>query len=222
LKSELINAVEQGDVDSVNRMLAASPELVGARTEQGVSLILHALYHRQLPTADLLAERRGAGVDLHEAAALGDRERVEEHLQTSSGAMSSNSADGFTPLHYAAFFGHPEVVQLLIDSGADVDAEAGNASRVRPLHSAAACEDVESCKRLLAAGTDPNRQQHGGFTALMSAAMHGSQQLVHLLLDSGARRAIESDDGRTAADFAREKGHEELLDALVDALDREE
>ena len=149
-----------------------------------------------------------------EAVALGRNGEVERGLRADPAAIERWSEDGFTPLHYAAFFGHGEVARRLVEAGADVDAEARNPSRVRPLHSAVARGDVEICRMLLRAGADPDRRQQGGFTALMSAALHGERSLVEALLAAGADPAAASDDDRSPADFAREGGHGELAAEL--------
>jgi ankyrin repeat protein len=211
---ELVDAIEQGDSESVSRVLGSSPELAAQPTEQGISCILHALYHRQPEIAEVIASHRD-DLDLHEAAALGRLEHAGRALATQPDAVAGRSPDGFTPLHYAAFFGRPELVALLIEHGADVNAVADNPTRVSPLHSAAACANVESCRLLLAAGANPDAQQQAGYTALMSAALHGNRELADALLDSGAAIGIASEDGRTAADFAREGEHDELAELLT-------
>jgi ankyrin repeat protein len=212
---ELIDAIDCGDADAVRRHLDDSPESAAARDEQGVSLVLHALYRGQAEVAELLAEHRQGALDLLEATALGRRPLAEQLLAADPEAVARRSPDGFTPLHYAAFFGQAELADLLLRKGADVDAEAANPTRVRPLHSAVARGDLTICRRLLSAGANPDRQQQAGYTALMSAALHGNRELADLLLEHGADRAIQSDDGRTAADFAKEGGHSELAQLLA-------
>ncbi|MCP2264380.1 hypothetical protein ACFQHV_23840 [Promicromonospora thailandica] len=52
---------------------------------------------------------------------------------------------------------------------------------------------------------------NSGFTPLHQAAWHGAPaEVVHELLRRGAWRALRTADGRTAADIARERGHEQL------------
>ncbi|MBV9773233.1 MAG: ankyrin repeat domain-containing protein, partial [Gemmatimonadetes bacterium] len=70
---------------------------------------------------------------------------------------------------------------------------------------------------LLEAGADANARQHGGYTALHAAAMHGSGERVELLLAHGADPALPADDGRTAAGFARERGHAAVAARLAPA-----
>jgi len=216
---QLIEAVDHGDLEVVRLLLDATPALAEAHDPDGVPLLLRALYRGQAEIADVIAERR-THFDVLEASALGRADELRRLLENDSTAVAERSADGFTPLHYAAFFDRPEAAAALLAHGADVDAEASNPSRVRPLHSAAACRSLTVCRRLLEAGADPNRRQRGGFTALHSAALHGEAELVELLLEAGADPVISAEDGRTAADFAAEGGHTGIEQRLRTPLHR--
>jgi ankyrin repeat protein len=48
----------------------------------------------------------------------------------------------------------------------------------------------------------------------MIAAANGFSDAVDVLLAAGASKAIKTPDGKTAADFARERGHEDLAKRL--------
>lgn len=71
---------------------------------------------------------------------------------------------GWTPLHYAATGGHVDVIQLLLENHAYVDASSPNGST--PLMMAAMYGNVESVQALLDAGADPNIKNDLGLTAL--------------------------------------------------------
>lgn len=200
----LLAAIQQGDLARARELVEQDVELRGARDSNGVSLLMKALYHRQSEIASLLATGRN-DLDLDEAVALGDLERVARLLEEEPESIERRSADGFTPLHYAAFFSQPEAARRLIEQGAELSVAAANPMKVHPLHSAAASGATEICRRLLEAGADPDARQEGGFTALMAAAMSGNEALIEILLEHGADRSLESDDGKTALAFAREK-----------------
>jgi ankyrin repeat protein len=211
--AELIEAVQTGDIAAVTRLVAEHPESAVERDAQGVSAVLHACYLRRQDIVDVLLLRLGA-LDLLEAAAVGDSGQVERLLGKSQAEIDQRSGDGFTALHYAAFFGRPEIAGSLIAAGADVAAVASNTMAVQPLHSAAATSQRDVAERLLAAGADPNARQHGGFVPLHSAAQNGDEALAELLLGYGADPARETDDGRSAAAIARTAGHEQLAEQL--------
>lgn len=78
-------------------------------------------------------------------------------------------------------------MELLLDRGADVSAVARNDMRVQALHAAVAGRNREAVRMLLAAGADPNAEQHGGWTPLMAAQQHGDDDIAAELIAAGAR-----------------------------------
>jgi ankyrin repeat protein len=61
------------------------------------------------------------GQDIHAAAEGGDVAQVTEILDTHPDLVGAKDEQGRTPLHLAARRGHLEVVQLLLDRGADLE-----------------------------------------------------------------------------------------------------
>ena len=208
--SDIFDAIAAGDLDRVRKLIAEDAALAGARDAQGLSAVTQARYHGEKDIVDVLL---GAGLDLDvfEAAAVGRLERVRELLENDPALVSSFSADGFTPLHLAAFFGHADIARLLVERGADTNAVARNPMQVRPLHSAAAARQLEIAELLVNHGADVNASQERGFTPLHAAAQNGDVELARLLLERGARREQAAENGNRAADFAAAGGHEEVL-----------
>ena len=77
---------------------------------------------------------------------------------------------GRTPLHDATFYGHKEIVELLIAKGADVNAK--DKWDVTPLNGAAANGDKEIAELLIAKGADVNAKNDNGRTPLDLAKRH--------------------------------------------------
>ena len=150
--------------------------------------ILDALYKGEREQAQELAAGAGS-LNVFEAAALGDAERLEELLASEAALARAWSPDGFTALHYAAFFGSPEAVRALVAADADLEARSTNeefAPEATPLHSAVAAGRMDNAEALLEAGADPNAPQHGGFTPLMEAEHRGDFDLAEMLIRYGA------------------------------------
>jgi ankyrin repeat protein len=64
---------------------------------------------------------------------------VEELLDAEPELSRAWSPDGFTALHYAAFFGQEDTAKILVERGADLRVVSTNPEiRVAPLQSAAA------------------------------------------------------------------------------------
>lgn len=214
---DFFSAVAEGDRARVEEMVSRDPALLEALDPQGRSGLLVAVYHGHHDLVNLLTERRPA-TDICEAAASGRVGRVRDLLRDDPGQSGFHSSDGFSPLGLAAFFGHAEVVEVLLEFGADPAERSRNAMNVTPLHSAAAHGDptvaLRLCELLLEREADPALAQTGGWRPLHQAASHGNLPLVELLVRYGADPSAESDDGRTPVDMAREGGHDEVASFL--------
>ncbi len=202
----LVRAVKDGDFDTVDHIVEELPALAGTCDENGVSLIFVALYHRQEAIAQLLA-KQVPGISLHEAAALGDLARLEHRLQDDVDLVRSPTGDGFFAQHLAAFFARSAALDLLLRCGADPNAKTRNEMALYPLNSAVAGGNLDCVRLLLDAGARVDAPAGGGFTALMSAAGHGNEKMVDLLLARGAHPGRKCDKGLTAADYARQRDH---------------
>jgi ankyrin repeat protein len=210
---QLFDAIRRGDAAQARRLLQRDASLAAARDPSGVSALLFACYNRRRELIDLLAGALPA-LDLFEAAAAGRGERVNTLLAADPSLAQAFSPDGFTALHYAAFFGQPQVAQALLAAGAAPNAQARNAMQVFPLHSAVAAGQRAIVALLLEHGADPNTRQQGGWTPLQGAAHLGDAEMVRLLLEHGADRAAINDEGKTALEAARADGHAHLFDLL--------
>ena len=218
MSQAFLKLIQAGNTAEIASAVEADPALVEARDPQGISALLWSVYYGQPVVRDYLLTQlaaRGVLIDVFEAAAVGDVLRLEDILAADPAAAHTFSADGWTPLHLAAAFGTPQVVDLLLQHGAQIDAVSKNPQRNQALHAALALgRDPETVHLLLAHGADPNATQVGGFTPLFSAATANRQDLVEMLIESGAHAHHRSDLDKTAADFARERGYAELADWL--------
>jgi ankyrin repeat protein len=210
---DLIAAVIAGEAQRVAAMVGEDPALASTRDAQGVSALMLSRYRSNRAVTDALIAA-DPDLDIFEAAALGYLDRLRDRIADDPTAVSSLSADGYTALHFAAFFAKPEAARTLLESGAAVDTVAENEMRVQPLHSAAAGRQIEICRLLLAAGAEIDARQAGGFTPLHEAAQNGDPEMVELFLSAGADPAARTDDGRSAADIADESAHPDVARRL--------
>jgi len=212
-EADVVTAVQAGDVAAVRTMVQADRSLAAARDGSGVSALMYAFYNRKPELAELLIAAKPE-LDIFEATAAGKADVVAEILKRNPDAAKRWSADGFTALHFAAFFNQLEIARDIIRHSADVSAVANNSMKVTPLHSAAAAHSREIVRLLLEQGAQPNARQHGGWTALHSAAENGDTEMVRDLLQHQADPLARSDGGKTPADVAEAKGKKEVLQLL--------
>lgn len=217
---EFLTAVLEDRREDVAKMIVHDERLVRSRDAAGATAILLACYHGLDDMLGLLL-RSGVGLDVFEAAAVGDAERVRELVAADPSLLDETSGDGFPPLQLACFFGRVDTALAILELARDdelVERPAENPTRVRPLHSASACRDAEASarlvRRLLEAGADVEAEQAGGYRPLHAAAAAGRGELVDLLLERGADTAAESDAGQTPADLAEDRGHADLAARL--------
>jgi uncharacterized protein len=142
-----------------------------------------------------------------EAAALGDAARVRALARAEPAALGRRSPDGWPALHLAAYFGHGDAVDALLEAGADVRALSDNDEANTALHAAlAGRRDHRVVSRLLASGADVNARAGGGYTPLHIAAFHDDVVVVNALLAHGAAAEVPSQDGQTPLAIAEAKG----------------
>jgi uncharacterized protein len=211
--ADVIVAVQAGDVGKIRGLLATDPSLAAARDAKGVSALMFAFYHRRPEIADLLLAAK-PDLDIFEATAAGKADKVSQILKKDPDAAKRWSADGFTALHLAAFFGRPEIARILIRNAADVSATSRNSMKVAPLHSAAAAHSREIVRLLLENDAPADVRQEGGWTPLHEAAQIGDVEMARDLLQHRADPQARSDDGKTPEDMAAAKGHEEIVKLL--------
>jgi len=211
--SEIVASVHSGEIEKIKALLQANPSLASAKDERGVSALMHAYYRGRRDTAEVILNSR-TELDIFEAAASGRADTVSEILERDRTQAKAWSADGFTALHFAAFFNQPMVARELVRRGAEVATVSMNPMEVTPLHSAAAAHATEIVRMLVESEAPVNAKQHGGWTALHAAADNGDLEMIKILLQNGADRLAQNDDGKTPAQIAQLKGRDQALQLL--------
>jgi ankyrin repeat protein len=143
-----------------------------------------------------------------EAARTGDNVLIEKYV-SSGFPVNVRTPQGYTALILAAYHGHKDTVQKLIQLGANPCARDNHGSTA--LMGATFKGELSIAKLLLdqpcSKVDDRNRD---GQTAAMYAALAGNRQLVDMLRKRGANLNLKDDAGNTAAVLARQQGADEL------------
>ena len=185
----IFESIRAGDVEAVRAAIKEEPAAASTRDDNGLSPIRAAIYNQKQEVADVILEAQPE-LDVFDAAAIGDVDRLTELLDADPDLLGAWSEDGYTPLHFAAYFSRGPAARLLLDRGADVGAVSRNDMKVQPLHSAVAAESRELVAALLMAGADVNARQAGGLTPFMAAEQQEEEgEMVRLLIDHGAEES---------------------------------
>lgn len=216
MSQEFFEAATGGDVSKVKTMLDEDPSLASSRDENGVSVIMKASYYGKRDVVAVLLDS-GAELDVFEAAATGRTTRLLDLIAHDPSLVNAYSPDGFTPLGFAVFFGQPQIVKALLESGAEVNTPSRESMKVTPLASAAAAKQTEIARMLIAHGANVNAVAASGHIPLHEASATGNVELVRLLIENGANVNAKTDDGKTPLDFATEYNRPEVIEILKES-----
>ena len=148
-------------------------------------------------------------------AEAAETERVSEASTVAPPAAAEPEDETPLPLLFlASGVGEAEIVQALLDQGADVHAKTGGG--VTALIGAADSGHEEVVALLLAHGAEPDAQAEGGYSALYLAAQNGHVGVVRALLRGGASVDMQTWRGATPLQVAAQQGRTEVAKTLLD------
>jgi ankyrin repeat protein len=243
-------AYYNGNLDLAKLLLDAGAA-VNAKDGKNKTPLDYALSKKRTELTELLRSKGGkttkelaAAENIFAAADVGDLEAIKKHLEGGEDVNAANK-QGYTALHMAVRRGQKDAAALLLEKGANVNAErkgkttldfAGKNEEIAALlrekggktgkeikaagsiFSAAQSGLVDAVKTHLAGGADVNAKNKGGYTALHLAAKKGHVEVAKVLLEAKADIGLVSKSGKTALHYvAYYNGNLDLAAALLDA-----
>jgi ankyrin repeat protein len=144
---------------------------------------------------------------LHHAARKGYLGVVEELLRRGADVRRRDGERGnYTPLHHAAQEGHAKVIKALLAAGPEVDAPAEEST---PLVLAIGAGHLEAARTLLAHGAAPDGRCPSSGNSIplhLACTWNQTDDIIRLLLASGANPRLHAADDKTPAATARAHG----------------
>jgi ankyrin repeat protein len=152
---------------------------------------------------------------LHVAVEESRNNCLEKLLLEDLNRNELNSQDllGRTPIFLACDQGNKKIVQLLIQSKANINIADNN--RWTPLHSACHKGHKEIVQKLIESEARVNKVSNNGSTPLHLAAQKGHEKIVELLIKSKVNFDIQDNSGRTPLYLASKNGHEKVVRLLL-------
>ncbi|WP_257282219.1 ankyrin repeat domain-containing protein [Endozoicomonas sp. ISHI1] len=144
----------------------------------------------------------------------GDLDQLDKSL--AEGVNVNGVMDDFTALMLASSLGHKDIVERLINAGANLNARNKNGATA--LFMAAQENNTDCVKILIEAKADLNARTEDGTTALFIAAAKGNTGCVKALINAGADvDAARTSDGITPLFIAAQENNTDSLKALIEA-----
>jgi ankyrin repeat protein len=150
---------------------------------------------------------------LFKAIKSGESEQVRKLISENPKLIDARAVMGKTALHLAVESGNSNMVALLVEAGAEVNAKGDS---VTPLHLAAFYGNAPIAETLIKAGAhvDALGYRHND-TPLHVAALHGHVNVVNLLLAHGADAGAENMLHKTALQLAQENQRTSVIAVLT-------
>lgn len=166
------------------------------------------------------AGTNGLGITVNLAARFGWTDIVRKHVELDPLAVHYRGWIGDTPMHWACHNGHAEIVSLLLDAGADIEADEINCYGGKPLHWASE-KQTHIVQMLLNRGAKVdslNALQDSTYFGITPLGMNtlmtdDCDAVTRVLIEAGADTSVTF-GGKALLEIAEEKGNVRIASVL--------
>jgi ankyrin repeat protein len=211
LNQQLFDAVENGHLDTVQRLVESHDLAIDARdarNDNGSALHIAAMFNQHHVArllirhkADINAINHDRHTPLHLAASYGHVETARVLLEHLAATDCMSIEFGSTPLHRAACHGHIELAKLLLDHGVNVAAR--NHHGASPVFDAVKFGGIDMVRLLLERQADINEADSYKNTLLHAAATQDSLNMACFLVENQANINATNASGLTPLHVAK-------------------
>lgn len=186
---DMLKAVNTEDLGKLVGLLQRGMD-VNTSDSSGNSLLMLAAQNDDLSILEVLLRRKAnvLTINKHGDSAL-MLAALRGHLRSATALVAAGAEidpEGWTPLIYAAFGGHAEMVRFLLKLDLDIDAQAENG--MTALMAASRNGHLEVVKLLLEQDSDVSLVNQSRLTALDMAASAGHKKVVQELSRAAGAR----------------------------------
>lgn len=192
-RDELLRAVRLDLVSEVQESLALGQDVNTLEPHRGESLLMIAIRENSAKVAQVLLQQAGLQINhrarngdtaIMLASYLGQLSMVRQLLAL----QAEINQPGWTALHYAATSGHLDIIKLLLEHHAYIDAESPN--KTTPLMMASRSGKLDVLRLLIDEGADVTLKNALGLTAIDFAELAEQRENAAFLREAVARKMM--------------------------------
>ncbi len=225
LEDLLVEAAKDGKTKVMETLLKACVNINCVDSLEGHTPLTAASAENQIEAVKLLinwathVDQSNARVCSADLSKLYNRECSAPGSQSDDTkcSLSINKPDvsGVTALWIAASYNYREIVQILVEAGADVHCKG--TMYEQPIHYAAQEGDTGMVQTLVKAGADPNCKDEDGNQPIHLAAQEGHMEMIEMLVEAGANVDCKDDKGWQPIHCAACSGRTGIIELLLQA-----